>query len=193
MGRIHRDIKPSNILMARDGRAKISDFGVAKIVAEPYTVSGQILGTPLYMSPEQVKDEPIDGRSDLFSLGVVLYQCVTGQLPFAGDSLAKVVYKILHTDPHPPTVGALRGGHDVARGHGAVPDERPRGALPDRSGLLRGAGPGHPGLCRRGGGGDFFTAGRSDANPGYSGNRVAKHHRRRLLCRHRPHLATQHR
>ncbi|MGB6002054.1 MAG: serine/threonine-protein kinase, partial [Thermoanaerobaculia bacterium] len=109
MGRIHRDIKPSNILMARDGRAKISDFGVAKIVAEPYTVSGQILGTPLYMSPEQVKDEPIDGRSDLFSLGVVLYQCVTGQLPFAGDSLAKVVYKILHTDPHPPQLERSEG------------------------------------------------------------------------------------
>ncbi len=109
MGRIHRDINPSNILMARDGRAKISDFGVAKIVAEPYTVSGQILGTPLYMSPEQVKDEPIDGRSDLFSLGVVLYQCVTGQLPFAGDSLAKVVYKILHTDPHPPQLERSEG------------------------------------------------------------------------------------
>jgi len=109
MGRIHRDIKPSNILLARDGRAKISDFGVAKIVAEPYTVSGQILGTPLYMSPEQVKDEPIDGRSDLFSLGVVLYQCVTGQLPFAGDSLAKVVYKILHTDPHPPQLERSEG------------------------------------------------------------------------------------
>lgn len=109
MGRIHRDIKPSNILIGRDGRAKISDFGVAKIVAEPYTVSGQILGTPLFMSPEQVKDEPIDGRSDLFSLGVVLYQCVTGQLPFAGDSLAQVVYKILHTDPHPPQLGSSEG------------------------------------------------------------------------------------
>jgi serine/threonine protein kinase len=109
MGRIHRDIKPSNILIGRDGNAKISDFGVAKIVAEPYTVSGQILGTPLFMSPEQVKDEPIDGRSDLFSLGVVLYQCVTGQLPFAGDSLAKVVYKILHTDPHPPQLERSEG------------------------------------------------------------------------------------
>ena len=100
-GRIHRDIKPSNILITRDGTAKVSDFGVAKIVAETHTISGQVLGTPAYMSPEQVRDEPLDGRSDLFSLGAVLYQCVTGRTPFGGDSLVQIVYKILNVDPRP--------------------------------------------------------------------------------------------
>ncbi len=100
-GRIHRDIKPSNILITRDGTAKVSDFGVAKIVAETHTISGQVLGTPAYMSPEQVRDEALDGRSDLFSLGAVLYQCVTGQTPFGGDSLVQIVYKILNVDPRP--------------------------------------------------------------------------------------------
>ncbi len=100
-GRIHRDIKPSNILIGTDGAAKVSDFGVAKIVSETHTISGQVLGTPAYMSPEQVRDEPLDGRSDLFSLGAVLYQCVTGSTPFGGDSLVQIVYKILNVDPRP--------------------------------------------------------------------------------------------
>jgi len=100
-GRIHRDIKPSNILITTDGIAKVSDFGVAKIVSESHTISGQVLGTPAYMSPEQVRDDPLDGRSDLFSLGAVLYQCVSGTTPFGGDSLVQVVYKILNVDPRP--------------------------------------------------------------------------------------------
>jgi serine/threonine-protein kinase len=100
-GRIHRDIKPSNILIEKDGRAKVSDFGVAKIMTETHTMSGHVLGTPAYMAPEQVRDEPLDGRSDLFSLGAVLYQCLTGALPFAGDSLVQVVYKILNVEPRP--------------------------------------------------------------------------------------------
>ena len=98
-GRVHRDIKPSNILIEKEGRAKVSDFGVAKIMTETHTTSGHVLGTPAYMSPEQVRDEPLDGRSDLFSLGAVLYQCLTGDLPFPGDSLVQVVYKILKVDP----------------------------------------------------------------------------------------------
>ncbi len=100
-GRIHRDIKPSNILIEKEGRPKVSDFGVAKIMTETHTTSGHVLGTPAYMSPEQVRDEPLDGRSDLFSLGAVLYQCLTGILPFPGDSLVQVVYKILKVDPRP--------------------------------------------------------------------------------------------
>lgn len=105
-GRIHRDIKPSNILISKDGTAKVSDFGVAKIVSESHTISGQVLGTPAYMSPEQVKDDPLDGRSDLFSLGAVLYQCVSGVTPFSGDSLVQVVYKILNVDPRPLKLAA---------------------------------------------------------------------------------------
>ena len=108
-GRIHRDIKPSNILIATDGGAKVSDFGVAKIVAETHTISGQVLGTPAYMSPEQVRDEPLDGRSDLFSLGAVLYQCVSGRTPFTGDSLVQIVYKILNVDPRPLSLPRTEG------------------------------------------------------------------------------------
>ena len=100
-GRIHRDIKPSNILISNEGVAKVSDFGVAKIMSETHTISGQVLGTPAYMSPEQVRDEQLDGRSDLFSLGAVLYQCVSGTTPFDGESLVQVVYKILNVDPRP--------------------------------------------------------------------------------------------
>ncbi len=105
-GRIHRDIKPSNILISKDGTAKVSDFGVAKIVSESHTISGQVLGTPAYMSPEQVRDDPLDGRSDLFSLGAVLYQCVSGGTPFGGDNLVQVVYKILNVDPRPLQLAA---------------------------------------------------------------------------------------
>ena len=113
-GRIHRDIKPSNILICTDGTAKVSDFGVAKIVSESHTISGQVLGTPAYMSPEQVRDDPLDGRSDLFSLGAVLYQCVSGSTPFGGDSLVQVVYKILNVDPRPLQLAASPAMNQLA-------------------------------------------------------------------------------
>ena len=101
-GLIHRDIKPANILLDGEGNAKLSDFGIAKIESLELTSTGQVLGTPYYMSPEQIRDEPLDGRSDLFSLGVVLYQCITGELPFHADSLPALTHKILNVDPRPP-------------------------------------------------------------------------------------------
>lgn len=101
-GLIHRDIKPANILLDNASNAKLSDFGIAKIESLELTSTGQVLGTPFYMSPEQIRDEPLDGRSDLFSLGVVLYQCVTGELPFRSDSLPALTHKILNVDPRPP-------------------------------------------------------------------------------------------
>jgi len=106
-GVIHRDIKPANIMMAvppRGGvaRAKVTDFGVAKLTAAQVTVTGQLLGTPSFMPPEQFTGVPLDGRSDLFSLGVILYWMATGDKPFTGDTITAVSYKIVHTDIVPP-------------------------------------------------------------------------------------------
>jgi serine/threonine protein kinase len=97
---VHRDIKPANIIVTLEGRAKITDFGVARLTQSEFTVQGQLIGTPAYMSPEQLKGEPVDGRSDLFSLGVILYWLLTGEKPFVGDPTT-VIAKILYGDPTP--------------------------------------------------------------------------------------------
>ncbi|GEM_PF-1118112 len=106
-GVIHRDIKPANILLHTPPgqsieRAKIADFGVARLSGTQMTQTGQLLGTPSFMPPEQFTGAPIDGRSDMFSLGVILYQMVTGDKPFPGDTLTAVSYKVVHTEPVPP-------------------------------------------------------------------------------------------
>jgi serine/threonine-protein kinase len=106
-GVIHRDIKPANILMTsieKYGieRPKITDFGVAKLGAAELTTTGQMLGTPAFMPPEQFTGAPIDGRSDLFSLGVILYWMATGEYAFPGETVTAVSYKVVHTEPIPP-------------------------------------------------------------------------------------------
>src|SRR5262245_49856410 len=106
-GVVHRDIKPANILLTSaeaNGieRTKITDFGVAKLAEGQTTVTGQMLGTPAFMPPEQFTGAPIDGRSDIFSLGVVLYWMATGERPFPGESITAVSYKVVHTDPISP-------------------------------------------------------------------------------------------
>jgi serine/threonine protein kinase len=106
-GVIHRDIKPANILMTSrqtygEERPKITDFGVAKLSSGQLTLTGQFLGTPAFMPPEQFTGEPIDGRTDLFSLGVILYWMATGEQPFLGESMTSVSYKVVHTEPLPP-------------------------------------------------------------------------------------------
>jgi eukaryotic-like serine/threonine-protein kinase len=104
-GVLHRDIKPGNILIARDGRVKVTDFGIGRFTTattSDLTRTGQMIGSPAYMSPEQVRGESLDGRSDLFSLGVVLYELLTAVRPFPGESITTLVYQILHTEPRDP-------------------------------------------------------------------------------------------
>jgi len=103
-GLIHRDIKPANIMLAKDGRVMITDFGIAKTHGDmSITVTGQTVGSPAYMSPEQAAGRPIDNRCDLFSLGIVLYEIITGEKPFKGETYQQVVTNIISSLPEEPS------------------------------------------------------------------------------------------
>jgi len=103
-GIVHRDVKPANILVTREGRPKITDFGVAKVATTTLTRTGTVVGTPAYMSPEQVTGHPVSGAADQFSLAVMIYQMLTGERPFTGENPTTIMYKIVHEEPVPPSV-----------------------------------------------------------------------------------------
>ncbi|MBS1841310.1 MAG: protein kinase [Acidobacteria bacterium] len=100
---VHRDIKPANLMLTADDTVKVTDFGTAKILQfGTVQQTAHVMGTPSYMSPEQVKGRVVDGRSDIFSLGVMLYEMATGEKPFPGQNITTVIYKIVNEDPVPP-------------------------------------------------------------------------------------------
>ena len=125
---VHRDIKPHNIVVGGDGRLKVTDFGIARSGASQMTEAGSIVGTAQYLSPEQARGAPVDPRSDIYSLGVVLYEMLTGKVPFSGDTPVEIAMKHLSQVPEPPST--LRDGipHDldavVMRALAKDPDQR---------------------------------------------------------------------
>ncbi len=100
---IHRDIKPSNLFLMDNNLLKVTDFGIAKLPLGTITAEGRIVGSPSYMSPEQVRGKPVDGRSDIFSLAIVTYILLSGKKPFGAGEVPDIVYRIVHEDPPPVT------------------------------------------------------------------------------------------
>ena len=164
-GVIHRDIKPSNLILYEGERVKVTDFGIAKLVSAEITHSGTLLGTPSYMSPEQAMGDKLDGRSDIFSLGVCAFEMLSGEQPFPGTNVTSILYKLVHVDPIEPANLEMNGlvpqkWHRLRPGPRVLPGRlvrRDRGGArrpgPRGRGAGRGAGgrrpPGHAGGARR--------------------------------------------
>jgi serine/threonine-protein kinase len=102
-GVFHRDVKPDNIMLTKAGAVKVMDFGIARVMDSSLTKTGSVMGTPAYMSPEQVNGHKVDGRSDIFSLGVILYELLTGRKPFKGDSMPSLMFAIMKEEPTKPS------------------------------------------------------------------------------------------
>jgi eukaryotic-like serine/threonine-protein kinase len=127
-GIVHRDIKPHNVVVDSDGRLKVTDFGIARSGASQMTEAGSIIGTAQYLSPEQAKGAPVDQRSDLYAVGVVLYEMLTGKVPFSGDTPLEIAMKHLSKVPEPPSKLRPEVSEDldmiVLRALAKDPDER---------------------------------------------------------------------
>ena len=108
-GVIHRDIKPSNLILSDADRVKVTDFGIAKLADAEMTQSGTLLGTPSYMSPEQAMGDKLDGRSDIFSLGVCAFEMLSGEQPFPGNNVTSILYKLVHVEPVQPANLEMNG------------------------------------------------------------------------------------
>jgi serine/threonine-protein kinase len=142
-GVVHRDVKPGNVLIDNSGHVKVTDFGIARAAntEENLTQAGAVMGTATYFSPEQAQGHPVDGRSDVYSLGVVLYEMVTGQPPFTGDNPVSIAYK--HVREHPPAPRSLNPAVPPAfeaiilQAMAKEPGERYAGAEELRADLLR--------------------------------------------------------
>ena len=152
---VHRDVKPGNILIDQEGRARLVDFGIARISTSTITKSNAIMGTPYYMSPEQVTGKLVDCRADIFSVGAILYELLTSEKAFQGDQLSTIVYKIVNEEPPPlrSYVKDLPAGLDaiVHKALAKNPDERYQtcGDLNgDLTDYLRGAAPAPPAVQR---------------------------------------------
>jgi serine/threonine-protein kinase len=102
-GIFHRDVKPDNIMVSKTGIVTIMDFGIARVVESTMTRTGSVMGTPAYMSPEQVNGQKIDARSDIFSLGVILYELLTGRKPFTGETMPSLMFAIIGSNPAQPS------------------------------------------------------------------------------------------
>lgn len=126
-GVVHRDLKPGNIILTTDGKAKIADFGIARIEDSTMTYAGSVLGTPAYMSPEQILGQMADARSDIYSAGVIIYQLLTGKRPFEG-TMSSIVHNVLNSEPVSPStiVASLPNLFDsvVSRAMAKAPEER---------------------------------------------------------------------
>jgi len=129
---VHRDIKPANIMYDLESdTVKVTDFGIARITDSNKTKTGLVLGTPSFMSPEQIAGKKVDGRSDLYSLGVMLYQMLTGMLPFRGDSMAELMYKIANEQASDIRVLRKNLPERLARIVAQVLSKKPEARLPD--------------------------------------------------------------
>ena len=151
-GIVHRDIKPANLMRVGDRAVKIMDFGLAKNPATSMTHDGALFGTPNYMSPEQVRGDPLDGRTDLFSLGVVCYEMLTGVKPFGGDSISSVLYRIVHEAPKADPLRLERIPHSLAtfleRALAKSPEDRFRNGAEFAEGLRRAGAAARPATVR---------------------------------------------